>query len=659
MPPFKIEERSPDPKIYSKQIVNLVTQRRQLSQDDSISLRRRLPKWYEQYRGFRKHRAQPFRNQVHVPLTFATIESDVAVKASLIAGQRPYVEFMPSGPEDSPGSRRTTSLVDQQFVNARFYPKLLDLLRAADIGGTSVVQWFWRKDINTRQQRVPVPDPQTGQVVPQVILGEFTDFDGPDFEVIDLLDFYPEPGKVKMAEMRWVIRRYFLDFDEIVRMAQPGPDGEPPVFDPEAVEELRDFPINDASSQQLEERRIQPGALFTAQNKPDRFDKFSKPVEMVEMHGVFPDELVPDDNFNNRLVTIANESVQLRNVSNPIWAEGFSFASYSPIPDPFSFYGIGKVEPSERLQATASRITSQKLDALDILVDPHFIYNRQANVDTRKLYSRAGGLTPADGPPAEAVQALVPDMRGVDKAIIEVENLWRWMQISSGVLEDTVIGLGGGSDRQTAREFLGRAESSQRRLVFETLMCVDQFVEPLAQAFRELNAQFMDFPTKVRMIGQNAIIDPETGAPIQDDPFATLQDVILKYDMKAQATTSLVGKGAKQQNDILMVQTAAATPIGIITNWVNAARKLYGDFDWPVDDLILPVNEQQMAVALAAQAMVQQASAQKAGENTQTSGSGGGTTKSAPSGLNKDILSQFISPQQPTSGANGGLTGTL
>ena len=635
---YNIPEPSSDPKVFSGQIANIVKSRRELSHEDSIDLRRRIPQWYEQYRGYRKSKAQPFRNQVHIPLTFATIESDVAVKASMIAGQRPIVEYIPAGPEDAMSARKTTSLVDMQFTDCGFYGKLLDLLRSGDICGTAIVQWFWRRDENTRQQRIPgLTDPMTGRSIPQVINGTFVDFNGPDFEVIDPLDFYGEPSKARLDKMRWVIRRYWLDYDEIKRMAFEG------TFDKAAVDELGFTSISDESSSELEQRRLNPGALFTSQNNPERFDKFSKPVEILEMHGLLPDEFVPDDGFNNRLITIANGKVVLRNVPNPIWAKGIPFAAYTPVPDPYHFWGIGKIEPNEKLQATASRFASQKLDALDIFIDPMFFYNRLANVDTRKMYTRAGGAVPVDGPPAEQIMPVFPDLRGLQLSYQEIESLWRWMQISTGVLEDTVIGQqSANSDRQTAREFLGRAESSQRRLVFETLMCVDQFVLPLAQAFRELNAQFMDFPTQIRMLGQAALIDPQTGMPIPPEPFVNLQDVILRYDMRAQATTSLVGKGAKQQNDVLLVPAIAQTPIAMALNWYAVARKLCLDFDWNPDELL--VNPQQFMLNMMAAVQVQMAQQTKGAQDSRPAG-GNGKAAGAPSGLILDMMSQFIKPE--------------
>lgn len=635
---YNLPTPSDDPKVYSQQIAKIVTDRWELSKDDSADIRRKIPKWYEQYRGYRKAKAQPFRNQVHIPLTFATIESDVAVKASLIAGQRPIVEFQPSGPEDASGARRTTGLIDGQFINCRFYSKLLDLLRSADIAGTSVIQWFWRRDENTRQQRVAGPiNPMTGQQIPIVSTGTFVDFNGPDFEVVDILDFGGEPGKARIELMRWVIRRYWLDFDEIKRMAADG------TFDKAAVDELGFTGLSSENTAELEGRRLNPGALFTSQTSPDRFDKYSKPVEILEMHGILPDEYVPSDGFNNRLITVANNRVVLRNVPNPIWAKGIPFTAYCPVPDPYHFYGIGKVEPNDRLQFTASRFASQKLDALDIFIDPMFFYNRLANVDTRKMYTRAGGVVPVDGSPSENIMPVFPDLRGLQISYQEIESLWRWMQISSGVLEDTIIGnQGTQSDRQTAREFLGRSESSQRRLVFETLMCVDQFLLPLAEAFRQLNSQFMDFPTQIRMQGQDAIIDPQTGKPIPPDPMVNLQDVILKYDMKAQATTSLVGKGAKQQNDMLLLPAIATSPIGMITNWYALARKLYTDFDWSPDELLL--NPQQAMLNLAAAFANQQATQRKSGEDSKVSGGNGGPP-GAPSQLNTDMMSQFMKPE--------------
>lgn len=627
----RVPVRSSDPAIYAKQVVQMVRDRANHSREDSEQYRRKVSKWYDLYRGFVRARSQPFRNQVHLPLLFSSIEAGVAIKHGLLTGSKPHAEFMPGGPEDSQGARRTTALVQQQFDDCNTEGKLADLLRMGDISGTAPFQWSWKRVTNLRPQRVPDPMDPTGMAF-QVINQEITDFDGPWWEPVDVLDWFPEPGKTDIRTMGWCIRRYWMDLDDVMELVEQG------VYDQEGVKELSMAQMTDEGSAEYENRRTAPGSLRWGAPNVSQMDKYAKPVEILEMHGVVPNELVSEDNFRNRLITVGNGIALLRNVGNPIWTGGLPFGVYRPIPDPYTIYGIGKVEPNDKLQATASRFASQKLDVLDLIIDPALIYNQLANVQTGKLFNKPGVLIGVDGPPLEAIAPVPIDFRCVQVAIQDIEQLWRWIQFGTGITEEAV-GMSGpaGGDRQTAREFLGKMENVQRRIVSETMGAARDVVMPLAEAFRTLDAQFLPFPTIVRKLGRDALIDPLTGQPTPPDQSVTLQDVALRYDMRAESATSLVGRSAKQQNVMLLLQAIAAVPpLMMQTNWMTVARMLWRTFEEPnVDEFILPINPQQILM----QMMATQAAGQPAPDS---SGKvpGSPTQPNAPG----DTMDQMVTP---------------
>src|SRR2546428_439820 len=617
----------------------MVRDRTEYSREESTSLRRQANRYYDLYRGFVRARSQPFRNQVHLPLLFSSIEAGVAIKHGLLTGAKPFVEFMPGGPEDTKSARRTTSLVQQQFDDCQTEDKLATLLRMGDIQGTAPYQWSWKHVTNMRPTRVPDPLDPTGQAY-QIINQEVVDFDGGWWEPVDFLDWYPCPGFISVSDMPWCVRRYWMDLDDVLALMQTG------TYDPEAYDAISSSQMSDEPSTEFETRRAAPGGLRWTMPNIQQLDKYSKPVEILEMHGIVPSEMVPEENFRNRLITVGNGVALLRNRPNPIWSGGLPFGVYSPTPDAYSIYGVGKVEPNDKLQATASRFASQKLDALDLMIDPAIVYNQLANVQTQKLYMKPGAFIGVDGPPQEAVMPMPLDFKGIQAAIQDIEQLWRWMQFGTGITEEA-IGMGGavGSDRQTAREFLGRMENVQRRIVSETLSCARSVLLPLAEAFRAMDAQFLPFPTIVRKLGRDAIIDPETGQPIPPDQSVNLQDVILRYDMRAASATSLVVRSAKQQNMMLLLPAIAPLPpLMMQTNWATVGREIWRVFEYQnVDDFIVPLNPQQMMLMMAAT----QASGQPAQQ--------GGGMPGSPSQPNApgDTLDQLIMPQGST-GMGGG-----
>src|SRR6185503_12994948 len=147
----------------------------------------------------------------------------------------------------------------------------------------------------------------------------------------------------------------------------------------------------------------------------------------------------------SRVVTVANSRVVLRNVSNPFWHGRKPFKSYCPMPDPHYFHGSGKIEIGEKLQVTANRIINQKLDALDMFIDPMFIASESTGLTQESLLSKPGKviLVDADASPA-SIQPLVPNLGGLQAATVELEAIWRFIQQGTGIIEDTVQGAGGG-----------------------------------------------------------------------------------------------------------------------------------------------------------------------------------------------------------------------
>lgn len=633
----RVPVASSDPKSYAKQIVTMVRDRCEFSREESVSLRRSVSRWYDLYRGYVRARSQPFRNQVHLPLLFSAIESGIAIKHGLLTGQKPYVEFQPGGPEDSAAARRTTSLIQQQMDDSESEKKLKILMRMGDITGIAPYTWSWRYLKNRRPQRMPDPMDPTGMAY-QVINQDIIDFDGPWWEPVDVLDWYPEPGKPDIRTMGWCIRRFWMDLDDVQALMQSG------VYDTSAWDEVSMAQMSDETSTEFENRRAAPGGLRWSMPNVQQLDRYAKPVEVLELYGNVPSELVPEDGFRNRLITVANGVALLRNVPNPIWANGLPFGVYTPTEDPYMVYGIGKVEPNDKLQATASRFASQKLDAMDFAIDPMFAYNQLANVQTGKLYARPGGLVGGDGPPGEWIQPITTDLRGLQQCMAEIEQLWRWMQFGTGITEEAIGMSGGGSDRQTAREFLGKMENVQRRIVSETLDCARQVLLPLADAFRAMNSQFLPFPKMVRMLGESATIDPATGMPIAIDQSVTLQDVIAHYDMRPASATSLIGRSAKQQNFMLLLQSIAAVqPLTMMTNWQTVGREMWRVFEYNnAEEFLIPMNPQQQLMIQMAQMMSGQAPPSSQGDESGQGGAPGSPTEANAPG---DVMDQAMRPE--------------
>jgi hypothetical protein len=379
---------------YDRQIVKVVMERFSSSSTTYQQVLLRTASRYDMYRGFYQGRYDVFRNNVHIPLIFSVIQSDVAHKTTTSFGAWPIVEMEGYGPEDAGIARKNTILVSAQMKDNEVFRKAVDFMTSADIYGTAVAQIGWKHSASTKMFREEIIDEFQRKRTIVNRKERTVDFDGPDWEPVDILDFFPQPGVKAISEMRWCIRRLWMDYDQVRAYAAAG------IYDKKAVDDLARSggPRGGSEAWMGYQDRVRLFRSHIDEDLRAGTDATDRPVELIEMWGELPDELIPRDGIKSRVITVANGTSLLRNEPNPYWHGKLPFLQYCPVPDPHYFYGIGKVEISEKMQAAANRFTNQKLDALDLFVDPVMLYDRNRGIDSRGLYLRAGRSIGVDGP---------------------------------------------------------------------------------------------------------------------------------------------------------------------------------------------------------------------------------------------------------------------
>jgi len=551
-----------------------------------------MARFYDLWRQVYQSKFHPFRNNVTLPLLYAAVQSSVAQKAAMLLNF-PYITMLAGGPEDMAVARRQETLVNRQLEDSKTYEKGIKFLTQADVYGTAWYRWYWRVDEGETTIRFDLGSGETSETRP------YTKFNGPDWEPIDVVDIFPAPGFSSMDDMPWVVHRYWMELEDIAVQAEMD------FFDREGVQDLTYSPgMARPLTEALAWRRNI--ATATADEKDVKLDQFSRPVEILEFWGRVPRDLAPDGE-TSRVITVANRRHLLRSRPNPYYDREIPFGYHTPTPDPHYLHAPGKVEIAAKLQYASNRIANQKLDALDLNLDPVWLASKRSGLDPRNMRLRPGKVLWADreiGP--DMIQPLIPDLGKMQHAYAELQQQSQWIQQGTGIIDDAVQGLSsGGSDRQTAREFLGRQESASRRILAEVRMAEKQWMEPLGRRFVAMNRQFLPFPQTIRMIGADAVLDPLTLMPI--DPMhqpteIQVNDMLPDYDVRAVGATRQLGTQARQQNMILLLQALQTNPIAAASvNWMVFFRQLFKTFDIQnVDEML---NTNPLAVLAVAQAI--------------------------------------------------------
>jgi len=586
-----------------EQIVELVSSRQQHSRDAFSTTHLKFTQLYNGYRMWHRGSFQAHRNNIALPFGYSMVWADVSRKMNTTFNSPEVINTIGYGQEDAAIARKNKTLLNAQLKDTESYRKFIDLITMGDIYGTALLQWGWRFEEQELLRRLQTPGPITGRLLESLATERRVTFDGPDLRTWDPLDFFPQPNVTQIEEMQWVCVRYTLELDEVLMLAEAGEDGQDGIFDRSAarrVKMLGEMRRQGREMASAEAREFRHGNEIQNTGKQERF---SRPVEIIEMWGTVPREFAPktqdnDANPINRVISIANGQVVLRNRPNPYWSGRKPFIAYRALPDPHFFFSPGKMEMIQKLQWAASRLASQKLDVLELFADPAFYVNRDAEVETRNMTMRPGRLFFGRGPMREAMEAISPDLRGMQNIYTEVDSLNQMIQRASAITDDTVQGLGGGS-RQTAREFVGRQENVSVRLLLESRILEETVLEPLVREFIQLNRQFLETPKEVRMMGKSMINNTNGELLPTEMQRVSQDDLHLDYDVVALGTTNAIPRAIKQQNWSLLMQMVNSNPLAAgLVNQVAFLRETFQLFDVAnVDEFMEIPPQQQQAMA--------------------------------------------------------------
>lgn len=550
------------------QIVNMVVDRMKSSETFYQGVRNRLPRLYDLWRGVYTGKYHPHKNNVHIPLIFSMIWSDAARKVATSLNSWPFLYFVGYGPDDSAIARKRESLVSAQMKDMDLFIKEVDNFVTADLYGSAITAVMWDRKEELRIVETVETLPLSGARIRQIKKQNQITFDGPNTEPVDRLDAFPQPLAGPLRKMDWFIRRYYLDIDDVRFMASQG------VFDQNEVDRLiREGGVGaDTAALDASQQRFMVRAGITPEQA--RFmDKYSRPIEMLEMWGRVPSEFA-DDGVMKRVVTVANRRYLLRNRPNPFWYTKLPFLHYSPMPDPHYFDAPGKAEVAEKLQIVSNRYVNQQLDATDLIIDPMWFYDRNKGLNTRGLFARPGKFVGVDGAPNTVVWPLQHNLANIQVGAQQVASMREYAQMGTGIVDDAVSGLPG-PDRQTAREFVGRREAAGTRLMLESRIYEETYLEPLGNMIVAYDKQFLETPKEVLILGDNAQIDPITERPLPATR-ETIEgyDLVPNYAARAVGATSALSRSVKQQNLMQLLQVISAAPqmMGAI-NMVNFMRQ--------------------------------------------------------------------------------------
>lgn len=449
----------------------------------------------ELYRSFIDTANYPHNARVFDPRIFRVIET---ITPRMVANE-PTGSFYPVETGDMATAHVLNALMKYDWRKADMFPKLVMFIKSMLIFGTAFGRNYW--DFREKERTRMVPKNINGRLVwtpknKEKIM--VTEFDGPNFEPLNIYDCYFDPNATSMDNMRWFIYRTFKTFKELEQMndakyAQTGYKGYYKNLD-KLKQLMEDKKNKKSSGTQPSDMQFREHRRIMLSTQEFRGKDESNP-EMVVLRRFTRDgwcDVVPEFDL------------VIREVENPYFHGELPITYGVDYPYPGELLGMGEIEPIDRVQRAINAVLNQRLDNVQLTLRNMWKVRKNSGVDMHTLVSSPGNIITTDN--MDAVEAIeVPDVTGA--TFVQTMNyLTSALQNGSGITDYT-IGVGNDSNvankTATGTRLIQQEANAQFKLKIQLLNSM--VIKKIADQWKDLRIQYTTESQKLRIIGREDI----------------------------------------------------------------------------------------------------------------------------------------------------------
>jgi len=459
----------------------------QLSKQYLDPIHERMNKQEELYRSYLDPNNYPHNAMVFDPRIFRVIET---ITPRMVANE-PTGSFYPQEGGDSATAHILNSLVKYDWRRAEMFPKLVNSVKSMLIFGTFFGRNYW--DYREKEKPRMKPKKVNGRVVwtpTNKEMVKVTQFDGPNYELFNIYDCFPDPNATGLDNMRWFVYRTF-----------------------KTVDELR--AINDARGSEyyknldVLEQKIKAKTANKTSNPQDLYFRSHRRIMLSTQEFIGKDESNPEIVVLHKLTPdgwceIASEyDVVIREVDNPYFHGELPLVYGTDYPYPGELYGMGEIEPVDRIQRAINAVLNQRLDNVQLVLRSMWKVKKKSGVDMHTLFSAPGNVVTTDD--MNAVEMLnVPDVTGA--TFVQTMNyLTSAMQNGSGITDYTV-GINNDSvanKTATGTRLIQQEANAQFKLKIQLFN--HMVIQRIANQWKDLRVQYTTEKQMLRIMGQDAV----------------------------------------------------------------------------------------------------------------------------------------------------------
>ena len=441
----------------------------------------------ELYRTYIDKNTYPHSARVFDPRVFRVIET---ITPRLVANE-PTGSFYPRESGDAATAQILKSLINYDWKRADMFYKLTTFVKSMLIFGTAFGINLW--DYRESKKKRMTPQIINGNNVWTPSLTEdvtVVDFDGPNFEPLNIYDCFPDPNATTVDNMRWFILRTFKTIKELKYEN-----------DTRGMEVYKNLDVLEKAVQDKANKKTEASDLYYREHRRMMLST----EELIGQDESNPEFVVIRRFTKDRWVDCVPEfNIVIRDIPNPYFHGKLPIVVGVDYPYPGELYGMGEIEPIDRIQRAINAVLNQRLDNVQLVLRSMWKVRKGGGVDMHTLVSAPGNVITTDDM-AAVEPIVVPDVTG-NTFVGTMNYLTAALQNGSGITDYTMgvnTSANVATDTATGVRLVQQEANAQFKLKIQ--LFYSMVVEKIANQWKDLRIQFTTEEQKFRIIGKDSV----------------------------------------------------------------------------------------------------------------------------------------------------------
>lgn len=458
-------------------------------------IHQRMNQQEELYRTYLDPNNYPHKARVFDPRVFRVIET---ITPRMVANE-PSGSFYPREEGDVAVSKIFSELIKYDWRKAEMFDKLVKFVKSMLIFGTAFGRVYW--DYQEKPVKRMVPKKIGGQMVwtpkntEEIMV---TIADNPNFEPLDIYDCFPDPNATDLRNMRWFIYRSYKTLEELKAENET-----------RGTEYWKNLDKLEAIIKDKKSDKTATGQQLTDNN-----------YRQHRRTMVGADDFTVQDNSNPALTILRRfdhegwtdivqncDGIVIRDIENPYFNQDLPIVYGVDYPYPGELFGMGEIEPVDRIQRAINAVLNQRLDNVNLTLNNMWKVKKGSGVDKHTLVSKPGNVIYYTNQATDVEPVAIPDVTGA--TFVQTMNyLTSSLQNGTGVTDYT-MGIDGNNNvankTATGTRLVQQEANAQFKLKIQLLN--HMVIERIANMWKDLRIQYTTDKQLLRILGRDVIDD--------------------------------------------------------------------------------------------------------------------------------------------------------